>query len=357
MAQPAAAPAGLQAALQQHANVKKATELPLFYGNPRKDTISARDLIKRLEKAATTAGWNTDAQKLTQLYLILREDAIVWWDSLADQEIDSENDYNRVKTEFITDFEPKVTARTTCTNLAELHQRPGEPVNAFYLRLFATYRRLCEARPADMNDVKLVPAVAAAATAAEQRLIKQEGIKDMEMYLKHQLLMAGLRDPYRAEAMKEGKANIRETVKFVADLEAINGKNQANGLRPGIAAVSEGIDDNEVTEDIETAEHLEAADIEAINALRRRAGKPPFRSGPKKTITFNGQQNGVICRYCKKKGHMQRECRSRQRDKAPMVDAAGKPFTKKVNVVEDREADDEAVKVGSITPGLGLNWV
>ena len=61
----------MQATLQQHANVKKATELPLFYGNPGKDTISDQDLIKWLKKAARTATWDTDVKKLTQLYLIL----------------------------------------------------------------------------------------------------------------------------------------------------------------------------------------------------------------------------------------------------------------------------------------------
>jgi hypothetical protein len=32
------------------------------------------------------------------------------------------------------------------------------------------------------------------------------------------------------------------------------------------------------------------------------------------------------CRYCKKKGHLQKDCFSRKRDQAPMVDANGKPY-------------------------------
>ena len=74
-------------------------------------------------------------------------------------------------------------------------------------------------------------------------------------------------------------------------------------------------------------------------------------------FSSNGGQNGVTCRYCKKRGHMQKECRSRIRDRAPMVDATGKPFTRKVNAVDEKDATEDAVKVGSITPGLGLNWV
>ena len=34
----------------------------------------------------------------------------------------------------------------------------------------------------------------------------------------------------------------------------------------------------------------------------------------------------IKCRYCKKMGHMQKECKSRLRDNAPEVDANGKPY-------------------------------
>ena len=35
----------------------------------------------------------------------------------------------------------------------------------------------------------------------------------------------------------------------------------------------------------------------------------------------------IKCRYCKKMGHMQKECKSRLRDNAPEVDANTKPYT------------------------------
>jgi hypothetical protein len=74
------------------------------------------------------------------------------------------------------------------------------------------------------------------------------------------------------------------------------------------------------------------------------------------------QEPNIMCRYCKKKGHMQKECRSRQQDKAPMVDARGKPYENRVNnVAEDNkpEQEYEDAQVGAVTnlsPYHHLNW-
>jgi hypothetical protein len=47
----------------------------------------------------------------------------------------------------------------------------------------------------------------------------------------------------------------------------------------------------------------------------------------------------TVCRYCKKKGHLQKLCFSRKRDKAPMVDDNGKVYhNNRVNNVSDQPA-------------------
>ena len=67
MAQPGAAGAQAQAAhlaaLGAHDKIRRSSELPLFYGNRTRDTISAKNLVDRLENAANIANWNTDERK------------------------------------------------------------------------------------------------------------------------------------------------------------------------------------------------------------------------------------------------------------------------------------------------------
>jgi len=101
---------------------------------------------------------------------------------------------------------------------------------------------------------------------------------------------------------------------------------------------------------------------------RKNANTAPARSAPGPNATRNnGPRNpNIVCRYCKKKGHMQRECNSRRRDGAPMVDANGKKYESRINNV----ADDENVKekeepqyedahvgaVANLNPYHHLNW-
>ena len=338
----------MQNALLTHDRIRRSCDLPTYWGNPAKDQISARHLIKRFETAADIAKWDTDAKKCDEFYMILRDDAITWWETLEDYGIDTKV-WADVKAQFIKKFEPKSTAKTSCANLVELSQRQGENTNQFYFRLFRIYKRMCESKPATMKDIKLVLANPAAATAAELTKIKEEGIADMEMFIKHQLFLAGMREPLRTELMKAGKTTLAEAVDYATELENIYRKDGRT-----ISAIKEEADED-VAADNDQVE-LDEEELEMINAIRKRFGKKPF---PKKSgnNNYNNRRNGnnngnIKCRYCQKMGHMQKVCRSRQRDGAPMVDVNGKPFGKKVNAVAE-ENDDH--NIGSVS-GPGLNW-
>ena len=86
MADAAAAQPNIEEALANNDNVKRSTNLPLFYGMPGKDTATARMMIDRINHAATIAGWN-DRRKCSELYLILRDRAMLWFNALAAREV------------------------------------------------------------------------------------------------------------------------------------------------------------------------------------------------------------------------------------------------------------------------------
>ena len=100
----------------------------------------------------------------------------------------------------------------------------------------------------------------------------------------------------------------------------------------------------------------------------KNANTAPARSAPGPNATRNngpGTPN-IVCRYCKKKGHMQRECNSRRRDGAPMVDANGKKYESRINNVADDENVEEKEEpqyedahvgaVANLNPYNHLNW-
>lgn len=132
----------MQAALLAHDRLRRSTDLPLFYGRKDKDSISAKLLIERIDRAAEIANWDGN-RKCNELYMILRDRAIVWWNALADTDVVTTN-WDQVKANFLACYEPKFTARTTCTNFGDLVQRSGETGFDYYLRVCEAFSKMCD---------------------------------------------------------------------------------------------------------------------------------------------------------------------------------------------------------------------
>ena len=202
MVQPAAAAgAGMAAALNDHDRMKRSTDIPLFFARREKDTVLPRILIDRIEDAAEIATWDA-ARKIRELKLCFRENAIIWWKSLRDYTINL-NDWDEVKKEFLETYEPKYSAKTICANFADLKQMPNESMNDFGCRVQVAYDRLVDNKPATMATVR--GTIAAGATEAQ---VKAEGIKDMALFFKHQLFLAGLKDSVRDKVVDARKRHL-----------------------------------------------------------------------------------------------------------------------------------------------------
>jgi len=359
MVQPAAAAqAGMAAALNDHDRMHRSTDIPLFYARRDKDTVLPRILIDRIEDAAAIATWD-EARKIRELKLCLRERAIIWWKSLRDTTINLAV-WDDVKKEFLTAYEPKYTAKTVCANFTDLKQHPDESMNDFLCRIQVAYDRLLDNKPATMPTVRAT--IAAGATEAE---VKAEGINDMALFFKHQLFLAGVKDSLRDRVLEAGKADLQESLKFARELEAIQNDRKRSNKIAALKAVMPPQEAAAIFWD-----ELETEDIDQIAAVRRQQPRSSNQtqarsSGPARN---NGPRNpNIVCRYCKKKGHMQRECNSRRRDGAPMVDANGKRYEQRVNnVAENEERPDEKAEpeyedahvgaVANLNPYHHLNW-
>ena len=333
----------MQAALQAHDQLRRATDLPPFHGIPSRDTISARQLLDRMTHAARVAHWDDDAAKIDNFYLLLRDRALVWWAQLVYEGVDVAN-WNTVKEEFLATYEPKYSAKTTCTNFGDLVQRMNETAHDYYLRVCEAMTRICEAKPAALNDVRT--AVGAAAAAADRQAIKAEGILDAEKFFRHQLFLAGLRDPLRTKIMEANKDTIRESVKLANELETIHLEKR----RVAVAAIDTSIEETAVNA-VAAEDDLDDEEFSAVNAIRQRNGKAPFRRAFPRNggAPQNGASNGTFggkCRYCKKPGHIQKFCQARIKARAPMVDKDGKPFQRRITAVEN------ASPASAVDPGV-----
>ena len=146
------------------------------------------------------ANWD-DTRKLSEIYLVLRDCAVLWWNSLLDANVNRAN-YAAVKAEFLASYKPHYMAKTTCTNFQELVQQQGEAIHDYYLRVHDSFAKMCEAKPANIGTVWVVPAAAAAVPAADMTTMKTEGIRDTEKFFKHQLFLAGLNEMFASRRWK-----------------------------------------------------------------------------------------------------------------------------------------------------------
>jgi hypothetical protein len=78
----AAAEPEVQAALVAHDRIWKTTDIPLFFDNRAKETVTPQQLIERLEMAGTVAYSANDERKCAEFFLCLREVAFSWFNTL-----------------------------------------------------------------------------------------------------------------------------------------------------------------------------------------------------------------------------------------------------------------------------------
>jgi hypothetical protein len=137
-------PAGqnLAQVLNDHDRTKRLTDIPLFYGQPGRDTIAAQLLIVRLTNAGAIAGWD-NARKLLEFKMCLRDKAVGWFEGLTEDGVDTYN-WDTVKAEFLETYEPKYSAKTTCANFTNLTQKSEETINDYTYHVQMAYKCLTD---------------------------------------------------------------------------------------------------------------------------------------------------------------------------------------------------------------------
>jgi hypothetical protein len=150
---PPAAGANNTQALNDFDSLKRSTKIPLYYGHKVKDSITAHLLIKRIEKAAIIATWD-NANKIIEFYMVLRDKAIFWWESLQDDNLNLD-DWDIFKKEFLKMYKPKYSAHTTCDNFANLIQKSGKSINDYHVRVQTAYKCLMDNKPTIMAALRL----------------------------------------------------------------------------------------------------------------------------------------------------------------------------------------------------------
>jgi hypothetical protein len=304
--------------------------------------------MDRVEHAANIANWD-DPRKCDELFMVLRKEAQQWWDSLRHVNgLDRDNDWQQVKQRFLRTYAPRYTARTNCINLMKLYQAPNEKVQTFFLRLDETFKRMTETRPAAMLQVREAPLAANQNNERDAR-IKLEGLRDQDKFFLSQMFLAGLRENIRTKVMEEAPAELIDIVDLAVEKEAI----YLNEKNPPPANLLFSIEEKqEKIEGGEEKAEFSKEELDLIHAIRKKRNQPPF----KRNGNNGSASSTVVCRYCKQKGHWQKHCRSRLRDKAPCIDENGKPYPNQPKVDGIEAPSDNSFDFSKISSLNPLNY-
>jgi hypothetical protein len=289
----------LQQVLNDHDRAKRLTDIPLFYGQPARDTIAACLLIIHVNNAGEIASWN-DNRKLLEFKMCLRDKAVGWFEGLTEDGVDT-NDWATIKTEFLETYEPKYSAKTTCTNFTNLNQKSEETINDYTYHVQMAYKHLTDKKPAAMAAVR----AAVGAAAAD---LKVEGINNAFKFIKHQLFLAGLKDGIRDKVLEAAKDTFTESVKVPRNLETIqNDHKRLNRIN----TIKQELEEERAKEIIwENLSDQELNQLAVIRYTRNQYNNRGNNSNQVCSPTTVRNPN-TACRYCQKKGHLQKDCFTR----------------------------------------------
>jgi hypothetical protein len=284
-----------------------------------KDSKTGCWLIKRVKIATNITTWD-DKRKAQALASILQGQAQAWWDSLEIIQINKEN-WNNIKASFPRYFKPKHPAKTVCSNLQDLTQKPQQGVYVYFAKNIEMFKRFMG------NKHDTMPQVVSGNNVSKKTWTDFE--KSLTHYFKIQLFIAGLQDQIWTELMKNTYTNFWAACQVALHLYMIQEINKP--VKPvAIAAM------------INNMSQLNFEEIEVVNAVQARrkqqfSNPPRHQNGPP-ARSQNGFQNGncsdnsQCCYWCYIR-HLQKDCNKRHTAKAPIVDAKGCPYQNRASAL------------------------
>ena len=325
--------AGFQAALTQHDRVRRSTDIPVFYGDERRDTVTPHQLIKRIEGAAVIAHWDTNGdealgpRKCDELYMCLRSSALSWFNSLKDLGV-SERRWPDLKAEFLDAYAPRFSARTLCTSFQDLKQKPEEKVQTFFHRVADAFSDAYRSKPVAVTTFTGEAAERGAATVVYADALVLMGVQKMQLLMMSTIFLGGLKDEIRVRVLENGPEDIRTALKLAREVEVILGD---ASKRPKGVAIASLADLNDIDED----EGVEL--VKTLNAIRSghrgggrsdsssRGSSSRGRGDGRSSKTSDTGRPTFKCFYCDIVGHIAKECFKKARDVKNGVDVSRKP--------------------------------
>ena len=335
------------------------TDIPLFYGDPSKDTVTPKFLMNRMITAIATHNW-TDAQAAGNFTLQLRGPALDWLEYIRDTEGINVATWATILPAFQEQYDLVVDTTTNVWDLTSLkHDNKEDPRNL----VIKVSKIINEVKKSNTQFV--FADVPAGYNADAVRAIIRDYDNHQTDHLKKTLLIKYLAPDYKNKVLARNPATLHEAKTFATEIWRRNNNGKSITAETKVSAIQEDSLTNFYTEALQNA-------INQKNGQTWREGNGNYQAQQNKTKQKkkNGKQtqpaaasapstsqstsdtrgnykgNGpqIFCWYCKRIGHFQLKCTKRIDDNAPMI-FKGKPITssanKKIMAMSDFENTSE----------------
>lgn len=311
----------MAAANANNVNISEgAKKIPIYYGNPEKDTITAEMFLEQAQTVGETLGWD-QATLCRNIYMALGGIA-----KIKAQQMKSKLDYvphiDTYTELFQKYFTPKMAPGEVMGKFSSLKMKPNESVNEFETRVTEMARRAAEAAdpfPFPEYSANYMEALNTDALRAEFEEKKQQIIRRVIEHQTEQnafqMFMCYIANPYYDKLMEQRPKNLAEAYRIAANLEDLKQNNAKKFEIVSEVAVKQMDQPTPPTEATPTPQM--DSYIDAI--IKRTFFKAQQTQG-------NSDKPSKFCYYCKKRGHIQEDCHQRKRKGHACKDRNGRLY-------------------------------
>ena len=351
------------------------SDIPLFYGQPAKDTITVAVFINRIDQGMSNLTWTT-AQAFVYFQNSLRGHALDWLSGILSDTPDLPKDWVAIKPSFRQQYGDKTDDYVFASNMGKLR------LESFDNSLVSYYAAIC--KQLDLNMEKYLAATVAVAADLEMngaqtlfaRKCFKDGARAVHNDLKKQFFLAGL--PTKLFDRVKNKRNLTTAREIMDHLQLAEEIERAKKMTipdaaPALAPINDEEDDiyaiNGYNRGVYNKPHGRGNQSGRGNGFARgrvsngnqnngyrgsnaRGGNPGNSGNPNNANRGNGYNRGgngngnparqqqqpatpffkfkpngaPICVFCKKAGHFQAVCMSRIAANKPCVGPDGSEY-------------------------------
>ena len=330
-------------------------DIPVFYGDKTKDSVTAKFMYDRIMIAQATYRWS-DTATAGNFKLALRGKAIDWLNYIKDTERVNVTLWTTIEPHFKSHYDIQVQTVDNVWDLSKLkHEERDDPAD-LKLEVSKLINNVSSTAPDFVIEIK------AAFTFDEVQLITRNATQNLKTHLMKTLFINKLAPSYKEYVLSQDPATLNDATNTA---RAMWKRKHPVDQLPKLQSLSM----NPVTASIEDTLSGLPEDIreECISAIRNKRNNA-FRNNQQGSTAQNshsgyqGSNNGqstnqnkgqkkknknsstssydsVTCWFCNKKGHTQIDCRTRIRQNKPLTwknkEVKSKFHSKKILVITD----------------------